>query len=78
MIYDTDYDKGDWEHEVKRDKVLDRIWELEAERDRLREALGALGVIGDGYCFCSEHRDPHKERHEPECRQASAALQEGK
>lgn len=29
MIHDTDYDKGDWEHEVKRDKALDRLAELE-------------------------------------------------
>jgi hypothetical protein len=41
----------------------------------LRDVLGALGVIGNGYCFCSEHRDPHKEQHQPECRLARAALE---
>jgi hypothetical protein len=59
--------------QCQRDQV--RISELEAERDRLREVLGALGVIGNGYCFCSEHRDPHKEQHQPECRLARAALE---
>lgn len=40
----------------------------------LADALGALGVIGAGYCFCSENRDPEKSEHQPECRDARAAL----
>jgi hypothetical protein len=48
-----------------------------AERDALREALGALGVIGGGYCFCSQDRDPDKAVHQPECRDARAALARG-
>ena len=47
-----------------------------APADPIRDALAALGVIGDGYCFCSENRDPHKSAHEPECRDARAALAE--
>ena len=30
-----DHDKGDWEHEVKRDKALDKIAELEARNKQL-------------------------------------------
>lgn len=43
---------------------------------KLEEALGALGAIGNGYCFCSENRDPLKQEHEPECRDARAVLSE--
>ena len=34
-----DDDKADWLHEVKRDKRLDRIAELEAENSLLTDAL---------------------------------------
>ena len=34
-----DHDKGDWEHEVKRDKALDKIAELEAENERLNQRI---------------------------------------
>lgn len=40
----------------------------------LLAALGALGVIGNGYCFCSHDRDPDKADHQPECRDATAAI----
>jgi hypothetical protein len=40
----------------------------------LLEALCALGVIGDGYCFCSSDRDPEKAEHQGECREARAAI----
>lgn len=40
----------------------------------LLDALGALGAIGGGYCFCYRDRDPEKAQHEPECRDARAAL----
>lgn len=40
----------------------------------LLEALGALGVIGCGYCFCGQNRDPEKQDHEPKCRDARAAI----
>lgn len=42
--------------------------------ERLAEALGAIGVIGGGYCFCSSNRDPNSSVHQPECRDARAAL----
>lgn len=51
-----------------------RAERAEARADRLAAALGALGVIGSGYCFCSRERDPDKAQHEPECRDARAAL----
>lgn len=41
--------------------------EKDAEIARLREAVEALGVIGDGYCFCHHNRDERKDDHEPEC-----------
>jgi hypothetical protein len=44
----------------------------------LESSLGALGVIGGGYCFCSSNRDPDKAVHQPECRDARAAIGEGK
>ena len=47
---------------------------LIAAAPELLEALGALGVIGSGYCFCSHDRDPDKADHQPECRDARAAL----
>lgn len=37
-------------------------------------AAMALGVIGNGYCFCSRNRDPDRYHHEPECRDLRAAL----
>lgn len=51
-----------------------RIEIAEARAEELEGALGALGVIGHGYCFCSKDRDPDKVSHEPECRDARAAL----
>jgi hypothetical protein len=39
--YDPD-DKGDWLHEVKRDKRLDRIVELEAEVARWKQEVDRL------------------------------------
>ena len=49
--------------------------------NKLIGALGALGVIGNGYCFCSEDRDPDKADHEPECadaRQVLASVEEAR
>ena len=43
---------------------------------RLLSGLGALGVMGDGFCFCSDHRGPDKEVHQHECRDARALLAE--
>lgn len=40
----------------------------------LLEAICALGVIGDGYCFCLRVRDPDKDQHEPECHDVRAAI----
>lgn len=37
-------------------------------------ALQALGVVGDGYCYCSHERNPERADHEPECRDARAAI----
>lgn len=51
--------------------------EKEALIERLKNALGALGIIGGGYCFCyGGHRDPDKpeDQHYPECREARAVL----
>lgn len=45
-----------------------------AAAPELYGALGALGVIGGGYCFCSQDRDPDKSVHQPECADARAAL----
>lgn len=45
-----------------------------AEIERLRDAIGTLGAIGNGYCFCSHDRDPDKADHQPECRDARQAL----
>lgn len=47
---------------------------LVAAAPNMLEALCALGVIGGGYCFCSADRDPDKTEHEPECRDARAAI----
>lgn len=47
---------------------------LLASAPDLLGALGALGVIGNGYCFCSKERDPDKADHEPECAGARAAI----
>jgi hypothetical protein len=47
---------------------------LAAAAPELLVALGALGAIGNGYCFCSDNRDPDKTDHQPECREARAAL----
>jgi len=44
---------------------------------RLLEALEALGVMPDGYCFCyGSRRDPTKpeEEHTGECREAREAI----
>ena len=48
-----------------------------AARDALQEALEALGVMPDGYCFCfGSERDPRKPDHEHtgECRVARSVL----
>lgn len=47
---------------------------LIASAPDLYGALGALGAMPSGYCFCSRNRDPDKDTHEPECRDARAAL----
>lgn len=67
--------------------IIELVREVQANRNRataaearvkvLEEALGALGAIGNGYCFCSKDRDPEKEDHEPECRDARKALAGG-
>lgn len=44
------------------------------EMELALEAICALGVIGDGYCFCSKDRDPDKRMHEPECRDVLSAI----
>jgi len=50
-------------------------WKDEMEENaRLRDALGALGAIGGGYCFCAYDRNPENHNHEPECHAARAAL----
>jgi hypothetical protein len=49
---------------------------LSAPTPGLLEAAQALGVIGDGYCFCASNRDPHKAKHEPECRDLRTAMGE--
>jgi hypothetical protein len=53
-------------------------FENETEVERLEQAIGALGVIGGGYCFCSSNRDPEKTEHEPECRDLRQVLAETK
>jgi len=53
------------------ESLQDRVKELEG-------ALGALGAIGDGYCFCSHSRGPSNVFHEPECLAARAALDNGR
>ena len=63
-----------------QDQINDNDWKyLRATPARevspdLLEALQALGVIGGGYCFCHKFRDPFKDGHEPECRDARAAI----
>ena len=75
MIHDTDYDRGDWEHEVKRDKALDRIAELEAENERLKETR----AIPPGYRFqpISEFDAMESARIESETLRARVAELEG-
>jgi hypothetical protein len=41
---------------------------------RLLSAAEALGVIGNGYCFCDQNRDPDKADHVPECHELRAAI----
>ena len=42
---------------------------------RLVEAVGALGAMPEGYCFCSAHRIGDDSKvHEPECRDLRATL----
>ena len=42
---------------------------------RLVEAVGALGAMPEGYCFCSAHRIGDDSKvHEPECADLRAAL----
>jgi hypothetical protein len=53
------YERADW---------------FEARCQALESALRALGVCGNGYCFCSQNRDPDKIDHEPECNYARALL----
>ena len=62
--------------DIEKLEAVIRAAPAAAPADPIRDALAALGVIGDGYCFCSENRDPHKSAHEPECRDARAALAE--
>ena len=42
----------------------------------LLEALTALGVMPDGYCFCNQNRDPLKaeKEHTGECQDARATI----
>lgn len=47
-----------------------------ASFDALASALRALGVCGEGYCFCATNRDPAKADHEGECVEARRALGE--
>ena len=35
--------------------------------DELVDALKALGVMPDGYCWCAHDRDPKKDNHTGEC-----------
>lgn len=68
-------DVPSWDRtDVARQYYRERSIALEARLRLAQSALGALGVIGGGYCFCSTHRDPEKEAHEPECRDARKAL----
>ena len=56
---------------------MSKLLEAADEIERLRVALKTLGVIGNGYCFCSHDRARDRATHEPECRDARAAS-EGK
>ena len=38
------------------------------------ESACALGVIGNGYCFCSHDRDPERAFHEPECQEMRTSI----
>ena len=74
--------------ERNKDELIDALdWEekasmewrhyalrLKDDRDRLYDALTAIGDIEDGYCFCSTNRCPDRESHEPQCRAARAAI----
>lgn len=50
--------------------------DLFAAASELLEALTALGVMPEGYCFCHQNRDPLKveKEHTGECRDARAAI----
>lgn len=61
---DVGYVRGDLYDDVRR------------QRDAMLNAACALGVIGNGYCFCSSDRNPEKNNHEPECDDLRAAIKE--
>ena len=89
MIYDKDgYNVSDTDLQRNANHVITAnpkavldlcayALEIEADNKRMREALGALGAMPEGYCFCfGNRRDPLKPEHEHtgECRDARAAL----
>ena len=77
-LYELQF-KNDKEYEDCANRAIDylaRIERLEADKAELMEALTALGVMPDGYCFCHQNRDPLKteKEHTGECRDARAAI----
>ena len=55
-------------------QLSDEIKKVENIAENLHAALTAIGVIGNGYCFCSENRDTLKKDHEPECSYARLSI----
>lgn len=64
-----DYGMANWYDCAMRERD-----DARKERDALLEKLCAIGVIGDGYCFCSRDRDPGKHEHQPECAEARQVI----
>lgn len=52
MIYDTDHDKGDWEHEVKRDKKLDSYKCSYCQNFFARFSCAKTSIFYNGECDC--------------------------
>jgi len=49
-------DRGDWDHDVEKDKELDRRWEEEAQRQRdaVKQLHGDIFFVTLGKTFLSE------------------------
>lgn len=56
------------------DLLVASIKKLQADKAALLAAAQAVGVLPEGYCFCSSDRDALKSKHEPECRDLRAAI----